>query len=775
MNPKSQPIDHSILAVTSPAAIFAVPPKEITREILAPRHEAIKGPAAAATIDPMSLLNALRRRLTLALGMAILATGICGPAAWYFVPSGQFTANARLLIAAQAPKVLFRTVETEAGDDYHRFQTTQLTLIKSRNVLNAAIQDEKVTDFRLIRDQGDPIKWLQETLKVEFISASEVMEISMAGDIPAELAGLVNAVKKAYMEEVVYVDIKKRADRHDRLKKLKKTYDDMLKERRDSQRKLAETVGSDDRSTLALRQQYAMEHAAALRSELLDVQSQKRKAESLLKTRRPEANGYENTPPTVTEADIKQMVEQHPSVASLVEKLAKEEERSNSDLDHLRSIARKGAADPAHKALRDRLIATRKSLAKTRAEVRSSVLAQLENPDSSLRSKPGGEMDEQLAMLTNLEQSLIDQINRDNQGNHSLTVKTLDLQEIQTDVSQMEATALKVGAEVEALNVELEAPPRIRTIEDAVVPQTRSQKKRLTMIGAVIFGSFFAGLFAVAYLEMQTKKVESADDVPADLGLRVVGALPILPPRASRGGATARAEKDRYWQTLLLESIDATRTMLVHAAKTEGHRVVMIASAVSGEGKTSLSSHLATSLACSGSKVLLIDADLRRPSIHRIFDLPVGAGLSEVLRGEVAAADVINDTAVEDLKVLTAGYCDQKTIRILAQGGLGALFVQFKEQFDFVIVDSSPILPVADALIIAQQVDAVLFSVFRGVSRKTNASAAIQKLESLGVRIFGAVVTGGYGGLYGTYSGYDSKYAKLPPSAVSSAEARTEC
>ena len=296
------------------------------------------------------------------------------------------------------------------------------------------------------------------------------------------------------------------------------------------------------------------------------------------------------------------------------------------------------------------------------------------------------------------------------------------------------------------------------------------------MIGAVIFGSFFAGLFAVAYLEMQTKKVESADDVPAGLGLRVVGALPIpAPPEPSRGGATARAEKDRYWQTLLLESIDATRTMLVHAAKTEANRVVMIASAVSGEGKTSLTSHLATSLARGGSKVLLIDADLRRPCIHRIFDLPVGAGLSEVLRGEVAAADVINDTAVEDLKVLTAGYCDQKTIRILSQGGLGALFVQFKEQFDFVIVDSSPILPVADALIIAQQVDAVLFSVFRGVSRKTNASAAIQKLESLGVRIFGAVVTGGYGGLYGTYNGYDSKYSKLPPSAVSSAEARTEC
>ena len=212
------------------------------------------------------------------------------------------------------------------------FQTTQLTLIKSRMVLNAAIRDEKVENFRSSGDEEDPIKWLQENLRVEFISGSEIMEISLTGNNPAELAGLVNAVKKAYMEEVVNVDIKRRADRFAMLKKIKQTLGDMLKERRESQRKLAETVGSDDRRTQAVKQQYALDHLAALRSELLDVQSQKRKAESLLKTRRPEANGDENTPPTVTEADIKQMVEQHPSVASLVERARLNRKNSKSKL-----------------------------------------------------------------------------------------------------------------------------------------------------------------------------------------------------------------------------------------------------------------------------------------------------------------------------------------------------------------------------------------------------------------------------------------------------------
>ena len=107
----------------------------------------------------------------------------------------------------------------------------------------------------------------------------------------------------------------------------------------------------------------------------------------------------------------------------------------------------------------------------------------------------------------------------------------------------MQDAALKVGAEVEALNVELGAPPRIRTIEDAVVPRTRDEKKRLTIIGLTILGSFFGGLFGIAFLELQNQKVDSADEVPADLGLQVVGTLPILRSRAARGGAIARKHR----------------------------------------------------------------------------------------------------------------------------------------------------------------------------------------------------------------------------------------
>jgi len=758
--------------------ISAAAPPQAPRIVPAP-HPGMSDLTAAATMSPMSILRALRRRQMLALGVAILLTSISGPAAWFLIPV-KFKAQARLQVASQLPKVLFRTVETEANDDYRRYQNTQQALVMSQLVLNAALlsQDPNVSAYRMVREQTDPITWLQNTLKVEFVAGSEVMEISLSGTNPEELAGLVNAVKKAYMDEVVYVDTNRRKARHDKLKQIKQKYTDILKERREILRKLAETVGSDDRPTLALRQQYMMEHHQALQRELLEIESQKRRAEARLKMRsRVEETTGETPARSVSEGDIERAIDQDQTMAGLTAKLAGLEEQFNSEMTHLRRLARNDANDPLRGKLRDQIEANKRLLASRRKALRPVVIRQLEQQEIVEQGARGDQTEQDLAMLNELEQTLKAELKTVSQGNQSLTVKTLDLHAIQDEVAQMEEYSAKVATEIESLNVELEAPPRIRIVEDAVPPRTKDDKRRLAMIGMITFGSFFGGLFGIAFLELQSRKVDSADEVHVELGLRVVGALPILPSRAHRGGALARreTEKDRYWQNLLLESVDATRTMLVHAARTGSHRVVMITSAVSGEGKTSLASYLATSLARSGLRTLLVDADLRSPSIHRLYDLPPGPGLSELLRGEVALADAIGETSITDLQILTGGRCDRQTIRVLAQGCLGPLLGQLKERYDFVIVDSSPILPVADASIIAQHVDAVLFSIFGDVSRKTKVFAALQRLQCLGVPILGAVVTGAHDGFYGNAYYYDSEsnYATLPESAADSSDPST--
>jgi polysaccharide biosynthesis transport protein len=167
----------------------------------------------------------------------------------------------------------------------------------------------------------------------------------------------------------------------------------------------------------------------------------------------------------------------------------------------------------------------------------------------------------------------------------------------------------------------------------------------------------------------------------------------------------------------------------------------MITSASKGEGKSSLSSHLAISLARTGRRTLLADFDLRSPSAHRLFEIARGPGVCELLRGEVDVDEVVVPV-MADLDVIPAGSRDALAVRTLAQDGLSDLIARMKARYDFVVIDSAPLLPVADSLLLSQHVDAVVLSVYREVSRMPTVFAGHERLAGLGVRVLGVVVTG---------------------------------
>ena len=133
-----------------------------------------------------------------------------------------------------------------------------------------------------------------------------------------------------------------------------------------------------------------------------------------------------------------------------------------------------------------------------------------------------------------------------------------------------------------------------------------------------------------------------------------------------------------------------------------------------------------------------------------------------MLRGEATLSEVVQPTSLDGLSLIPAGRINQKVLQILAQDGAGPVFDLLRDEFEFVIIDSAPILPVTDSLLIGQHVDAALFSIRRDVSRYGKVAAACQRLQTLGVPILGAVVIGldessyGYSGQYryGPYGAY---------------------
>jgi capsular exopolysaccharide synthesis family protein len=321
------------------------------------------------------------------------------------------------------------------------------------------------------------------------------------------------------------------------------------------------------------------------------------------------------------------------------------------------------------------------------------------------------------------------------------------------DLDLVAAMRAKINGEIEALRIEMRAPSRVTALSDkpAVIKREGMAFKAAPIAGLV---GFLLAALAVAFLEFRARRVNGITDISGGLHLPVVGTLPLVESKARRGlikgGSSAEAR-----QQILIESVDSARTMLLHEFRRRNLRAVMVASAGPGEGKTVLSAHLSASLARAGWRVLLVDGDLRRPSLHKVFGFEPTAGLGDALRDDVNIRDVIQPGPAPGLWVVPAGFADTLSLRALAQGRLTSLFEEIKNEFDFIILDSAPVLPVADAQLMAQSVDGVILSVLQNVSRLPLVYAAFERLALLQANVIGAVIHGSGVGAY------DTKYSYL--------------
>jgi capsular exopolysaccharide synthesis family protein len=317
--------------------------------------------------------------------------------------------------------------------------------------------------------------------------------------------------------------------------------------------------------------------------------------------------------------------------------------------------------------------------------------------------------------------------------------------------AQLEDDVKRLAAEEAHLRIEIqEAPKRYQVFEDAVVLRTSNDRRLIMASAGAAAGAFALVLLAFAFWEFRARRIGTVEEVVHGLGMNLMGTLPNTAAKAY--GVRTRSGEDAT-HGLLAEAVDATRTMLLRAARTESLRVVMVTSAHGGEGKTSLSTHLAASLAQVGYRTLLIDGDLRNPIAHRVLGIDLAPGFCELLRGDAEVTDVIRSTSMDRLSMLPAGEWDSQASRALAREGfLQSILGRFRQEYDFIVIDTSPVLPVVDPLLIGQQADGAILSVLRDVSRMPSVYSAHQRLTASGVRVLGAVISGVRGEDYGTYS-----------------------
>ena len=188
------------------------------------------------------------------------------------------------------------------------------------------------------------------------------------------------------------------------------------------------------------------------------------------------------------------------------------------------------------------------------------------------------------------------------------------------------------------------------------------------------------------------------------------------------------------------EAIRGVRTNVLFSSADEGVRLIVVTSAGPGEGKSMFSSNLAVSLAQAGQRVLHVDADMRRPRVHAIFDIAQEPGLSNLLVGDCKPSEAIRKTPVQNLCVLPAGMIPPNPAELLGSKRCEEFFATLGQNFDWVILDSPPVLAVADASILANTATGVVFVVGADQTSRQAARAAIEQLEGVQAHVIGAVL-----------------------------------
>ncbi len=706
----------------------------------------VSAPPAFLSSGPETqhLLHALERRWPLALfgGLAVGATAVV--VAFFLVPPAKYTVRAMIHIASNPVRIIFQT--SESVPDYRSYQRTQATLAKSRKVLNAALRLPGVGSLHTLPTDGDRANWLDRELKVDFPGGAEIMTMTMVGTDAADATTLVNAACDAYLKQIVEEERRDRVVRYDSLKKLFNKLQDELREKRKMYRVSVEDVGVTDKLSVAVRQQTTSQNLGHLQVELSQLQTEIRQMQrrAKLSAARQDEPTADSAPSADALAD--DAVARDPEIAQM----RKTGERLKQEVARLARLNR-DLSDPSIQQARDRLTANERAVRNRSNEVRATAMRSMTRDRQVQGDEKQAELTQVLAILTEQEVALREQVLSLTADLKSGNVKALDMNWLDDEIALTSQSAKTVGSEVEALNVELTAQPRIRLIERAEAPILSDPMRRSKLCGGAGVACFalFAG--AVVFLEARTRRVGSSEEIAHGLGIRLIGSIPARPRRRQ-----IRKAGDA-WQQMLIESVDAARTLILHASRQDPLNVIMVASAVKGEGKTTLACLLSASLLRAGKRTLLIDGDLRCPSLHRLMDIVPGAGLCELLRGDANLDDAIISAAGPGVDFLPAGQSDSDALQGLADGRFAVLLDGLRGRYDQIVIDSAPVLYVPDGPMIAQHVDAVVLAVLRNVSQAPKVYAAHERLTDVGARVLGAIV----GGTRGEESrGYAYQYAQ---------------
>jgi polysaccharide biosynthesis transport protein len=358
-------------------------------------------------------------------------------------------------------------------------------------------------------------------------------------------------------------------------------------------------------------------------------------------------------------------------------------------------------------------------IAKTVESIRQEYLAAL-----SREKELAAALDTQKASALALNRQAIDYgvLLRDAESNRQI---------YQNLLQRTNETAVSSDLSNELKNSDIEVVDAAEVPRAPVRPNTGSNLLIGLLLGTVL------AIGVAGVLEAVDSRIQTPADVKRALRLPFLGMLPYVSDRALKGSAPLLSTGV---PAVYAEACRSLRTNVLASAGVKGSRSLLVTSAAPGDGKSIVAVNLAVALGRSGRRVLVVDADLRRPVLHELMDRKQHPGLSEVLTGTRKPSEAVVATRCSGVWLLPSGSCPSNPSELLGSKRFKEFLDKLGDYFDWVIIDSPPVMAVTDPAVVAHLASGVLFVVNARRTNRRVAQAALDRLETAGASFAGAVL-----------------------------------
>jgi capsular exopolysaccharide synthesis family protein len=695
-------------------------PGTIQERISLPPSARAVGTEEMRAVSPGDVFRMLRRRAVLAmvLFLFLLALTMGGFFVWWLYFPG-YTSQCLIECVSNIPSAGL-TLEQERlrQEEHERFVATQALLIKSPTILGEALKVNAVRETQWYRSvtqwKEEHLLELTDDLSAVPVRGTNFLRVSMETLSRSDPAVIVDTVVRLWLDTV-----KKRSadefagDLQTAVGELE-NLDRRIEERRRELRRLADRlppgVRQDPTNNLAVQEARQLaEQAASLRLEL----SQLEQFRAL----------YNNPLGLAATAEDRAMVEQDLHVAELKRTVNLLEQQLEADR------LRYGANHHVVRQIEAQLGAMHTQLGKLEGEKLAEIQAANREAANTAYENTQHALflaEEELlkaeARLQDQDRLLFDYVTIDGDITRDLEYRK-QLTEYVTNLERI---------------VRQRSAVRINVAQPATDPLERSSPS-LLLIPLAVFLSLAFSVGTVLAVEMLDRSVRTPLDIVRFLDVAMLGVVPHTDDEEVAIERVETAVRD-VPKSLVAEAFRRIRTNLQFSAPAMRQRLLLVTSPQPEDGKTSVACNLAIALAQGGRRVLLVDANFRRPSLHRIFDLKHTQGLSNILVGHATLEGAVSTTDVALLDVLGSGPIPPNPAELLGGESCRAFLQEAAARYDQVVLDSAPVLLITDALVLATAVDGVILVVRANESSRGIARRACTLLSDVGAHLFGAVL-----------------------------------